>query len=389
MQPLQHSYEQRGVSPHKPDVKAATAQLDKGLFPGAFCAASPDIFGGSDKHCLLSHADGAGTKSSLAYLHYLKHGDASIFESIAQDSLVMNTDDLLCVGAVGPYILSNTIGRNAKKVPGEVVTAIIRGYKQTAEMLAAHGIEVTIAGGETADVGDLVRTLIVDSSLTTRMERAKFIDASDVKPGQAIVGLASDGRASYEAKPNSGVGSNGLTALRHDLLHKQYRDEAPESYAPEIRDVAYTGKYDLDDPVPGLEMTIGEALLSPTRTYAPIVKKILDNGKDGISAIFHNTGGGQTKCLNFGRGIHYIKDGLFPVAPFFAFVQDATGASWRDMLRTYNCGTRMEIVCDEGRAAEIIDIAESYNVKAKIVGRTEVAEQNKMTIETPEGALTF
>jgi phosphoribosylformylglycinamidine cyclo-ligase len=389
MSPEKHSYEQRGVSPHKPDVKAATAQLDKGLFPGAFCAASPDIFGHSEAHCLLSHADGAGTKSSLAYLHYLKHGDASIFEGIAQDSLVMNTDDLLCVGAVGPYILSNTIGRNAKKVPGEVVTAIIRGYKQTVEMLAAHGIEVTIAGGETADVGDLVRTLIVDSSLTTRMERARFIDASQVRAGQVIVGLASDGRAGYEAKPNSGVGSNGLTALRHDLLHKKYREETPETFAPEIGEVAYTGTFYIDDPVPGLNMTVGEALLSPTRTYAPIVKKILDTGKDGISAIFHNTGGGQTKCLNFGRGIHYIKDGLLPLAPFFEFVRYATGASWRDMLRTYNCGTRMEIVCDEGRAAEIIDIAESYNVKAKIVGRTEAAAQNKLTVETPEGAIEF
>ncbi len=384
------TYEARGVSPDKPDVKAAVAQLDKGLFPGAFCHAMPDILGGSVAHCLLSHADGAGTKSILAYLHYKQHGDAAIFQGIAQDSLVMNTDDLLCVGATGPFVMSNTIGRNKMLIPGEVVTQIVAGYSKVVAMLGEHGVEITIAGGETADVGDLVRTVIVDSTLTVRMRRADFIDAAKVRAGQVIVGLASDGQASYEDRPNSGIGSNGITAIRHEVLNRTYRDGSPEAYAPEIHDLAYVGDYALSDLAPGLGMTVGEALLSPTRTYAPVIKAILDRGLDGISAIFHNTGGGQTKCLNFGSGIRYIKDGLFPEAPLFRFLRETRALPYREMLRSFNMGFRMEIVCDEDRAQSIIDAAGAFDIAARIYGRTEKSDgPNRLLIDTPEGIVEF
>ncbi len=370
------------------------AQLDKGLFPGAFCQALPDLLGGSGEHCLLSHADGAGTKSILAYLYYKQHGDPAIFEGIAQDSLVMNLDDLLCVGALGPFVLSNTIGRNKPLIPGEVVTALVRGYKHACDMLGEHGIEVAIAGGETADVGDLVRTVIVDSTLTTRLRRDRFIDAAHVRAGQVIVGLASDGQATYEARPNSGIGSNGITAIRHEVLNGTYRDDAPEAFAPEIRELAYVGDYELDDPAPGVGMSIAEALLSPTRTYAPVIKAILDEGGDGISAIFHNTGGGQTKCLKFGGGkgggIRYVKDGLFPEAPLFRFLREARRLPWREMLRSFNMGFRMEIVCDEDRAPSIIAAANRHGIAARVYGRTESSNgANQLIIDTPEGMMVF
>jgi phosphoribosylformylglycinamidine cyclo-ligase len=383
------TYEARGVSPDKPDVKAAVAQLDKGLFPGAFCHAMPDILGGSPDHCILSHADGAGTKSILAYLHYKQHGDPKIFRGIAQDSLVMNTDDLLCVGALGPFMLSNTIGRNKMLIPGEIVTEIVTGYKQVVEMLGGHGVEIVIAGGETADVGDLVRTVIVDSTLTVRMRQADFIDAAQVKPGQVIVGLASDGQATYEDRPNSGIGSNGITAIRHEMLDLSYRDYT-EAYAPEISHLAYVGQYALTDAAPGLNMTIGEALLSPTRTYAPVIKAILSEGREDISAIFHNTGGGQTKCLNFGSGIRYVKDDIFPEAPLFKLIRETRALPYREMLRTFNMGYRMEIVCDESRAASIIAHAKRFGIAAKIYGRTEKsAGANELIVTTPEGTITF
>jgi phosphoribosylformylglycinamidine cyclo-ligase len=383
------TYEARGVSPHKPDVKAAIAQLDRGLFPGAFCSAIVDPFTNDPAWCLLSHADGAGTKSAVAYLHYRRHGDPTIFEGIAQDSLVMNIDDLLCVGAVGPYVMSNTIGRNAKKIPGEVITHLVTGYRKVAETLREHGIEITICGGETADVGDLVRTLIVDSTLTTRMKRADFIDASEVKPDQVILGLASDGQTTYEPGFNSGIGTNGFTMARHELLSAKYRDEAPETYAPEIHDLAYTGRCDIDDPVPGLPLTVGEALLSPTRTYAPLIKAILADGRQGISAIFHNTGGGQTKCLNFGTGIAYVKDNLFPEAEIFRFIRETTNLPYREMLRTFNMGFRMELVCNEDRAQEIEAKALKFGIGTRVIGHTEKAESNRLIIDTLAGPIEF
>lgn len=363
------TYEQRGVSPHKPDVKKAIEDLDPGLFPGAFCKATPDVLTGSPEHCLLLHADGAGTKSAVAYIHYRRHGDASVFEGIAQDSLVMNLDDLLCVGTTGPYVLSNTIGRNARLIPGEAVRAIIHGYENLVGRLREYGVEITSCGGETADLGDVVRTLVVDSTLAVRMRRDEVIDCSNVRPGHVIVGLASFGRAVYEDYENSGIGTNGLTAARHELLTSRYREEFTETYAPEISEVAYTGRFDIDDPLSETSMTVGEALLSPTRTYAPVMVPVLARYRGQISAIFHNTGGGQTKCLNFGGNVRYEKDDLFPMPPIFSFIQRECGLSLHEMARVFNLGHRLEIVCDPAVSSEIIDIARGFGVEAKIVGR--------------------
>ncbi len=368
-------YEDRGVSPDKSEVKAAIRGFDGGLFPGAFCKALPDIYDNSPEHCFLLHADGAGTKSAVAYIHFRRHGDAGVFRGIAQDSLVMNLDDLACVGAMGPFVLSNTIGRNAKLIPGEVLRAIIEGYEELAEKLGVLGIEISSCGGETADIGDLVRTIVVDSVLATRMARKDFIDCSKVRRDQTIVGLASSGRAIYESTYNSGTGSNGFTSLRHELLSGRYREEFPETFAPDISDLAYSGRFDIDDPLPGTSMTVGEALLSPTRTYAPIVKEIVEGYKGRISAILHNTGGGQTKCLNFGNNIRYIKDDLFPVPPVFEFLGQQTGLPKREMFRVFNMGHRMEIYCDPEVSESIIAISEKFGVSGRVVGRTEFQEK--------------
>ena len=369
------TYEERGVSPHKTDVKAAIMGIDSGIFPGAFCKAIPDVLGNSPDHCFLLHADGAGTKSALAYIHFRRHGDPAIFEGIAQDSLVMNLDDLTCVGAFGPFVLSNTIGRNGKLIPGAVLRAIIRGYENLAEKFREYGIEIYLCGGETADIGDLVRTIVVDSVLAVRMERRDFIDCSKVACDQHIVGLASFGQALYESSYNSGIGSNGLTSLRHELLTSRYRDEFPETYAPDIGDLAYVGRFDIDDMLSGTRMTVGEALLSPTRTYAPVLKEIINTYRGSISAIFHNTGGGQTKCLNFGNGIRYIKDNLFPPPPIFEFLERHTNLARREMYRVFNMGHRVEVVCDPGVSAEIVKVSERFGVGARVIGRTEHWEE--------------
>ena len=384
------TYEDRGVSPHKSEVKAAIRGFGAGLFPGAFCKAVPDVYGNSPDHCFLLHADGAGTKSAVAYVHFRRHGDAAIFSGIAQDSLVMNLDDLACVGALGPFMLSNTIGRNAKLVPGEVLRSVIAGYEGFVEELGDLGIEIHSCGGETADVGDLVRTIVVDSTLATRMARKDFIDCSKVRPRQSIVGLASSGRAVYEFAYNSGIGSNGFTALRHELLLGRYREEFPETFAPEIGDLAYNGRFDIDDPLPGAPMTIGEALLSPTRTYAPILKEIIEGYRDQISAIFHNTGGGQTKCLNFGNNVRYLKDNLFPMPPIFQFLEQQTGLPKRELFRVFNMGHRMEICCDPEVSAGIVAISERFGVESRVVGRTEYQETGvSLTIVTPSETLEY
>lgn len=363
------SYEDRGVSPHKPDVRAALAHTGLGLFPGSFAKAVPDVFTGSLDHCLVFHSDGAGTKSVVAYLHYRRHHDPSIFNGIAQDASVMNLDDLLCVGATGPFLLSNTIGRNAKLVPGEIIAALIQGYEDFIDRLRQHNVDVILCGGETADLGDIVRTLVVDASIATRMERAAFIDCNNVKPGHAIVGLASAGQATYEDAPNSGIGANGFTAARHELLRSTFRKDFPETFAPEIEPLAYIGNYDLDDPLPDSTLTIGQALLSPTRTYAPVLMQAFARFRPHISGLFHNTGGGQTKCLGFGVNVHYEKFDLFDPPPIFRFIQSAAGLSLREMLRTFNMGHRLEVVCDEGVAPEIVALSQSFGVDAKIVGR--------------------
>ncbi len=384
------TYEERGVSPHKTDVKAAVVGVDLGLFPGAFCKAIPDVLGNSPDHCFLLHADGAGTKSALAYVHFCRHRDATVFEGIAQDSLVMNLDDLACVGASGPFVLSNTIGRNAKLIPGEVLRAIITGYEQFAKKLGEYGIEVRSCGGETADVGDLVRTIVVDSVLAVRMARKDFIDCSRIRCDQEIVGLASYGQATYESSYNSGIGSNGLTSVRHELLTSQYRKEFPETYAPDIGDLAYSGKFDIDDRLSGTDLTVGEALLSPTRTYAPILKEIVSAFRDSISAIFHNTGGGQTKCLNFGDKIRYVKDSLFPPPPVFEFLQHHTSLAKREMYRVFNMGHRVEIVCDPMVSADIAGMSELFGVSARVVGHTEHQEGGtSLAIMTPGETIEY
>ncbi|MGD0231460.1 MAG: AIR synthase related protein [Syntrophorhabdales bacterium] len=384
------TYEDRGVSPHKSDVKSAIKGADSGLFPGAFCKAIPDVFGNSPDHCLLLHADGAGTKSALAYIHYRRHGDAAIFHGIAQDSLVMNLDDLACVGAFGPFVLSNTIGRNAKLIPGDVLRAIIEGYDNLAKKLKEYGIEIHSCGGETADVGDLVRTIVVDSVLATRMARRDFVDCSRVRPGHEIIGLASDGRAIYESAYNSGVGSNGFTALRHELLTYRYREEFPETYAPDIAGLAYNGACDIDDGLPGTDMTIGEALLSPTRTYAPVLREVLGRYRGYISAVFHNTGGGQTKCMNFGDNILYMKDNLFPPPPVFEFLKRHTNLPSREMFRVFNMGHRVEIVCDPVVRDPIIETAKRFGVGARVIGRTESQKGDvSLVIVTPTQTIEY
>jgi phosphoribosylformylglycinamidine cyclo-ligase len=367
----ERTYESRGVSPDKPDVKHALGSSDPGVFPGAFCKAVPDLLSGSAQHCVLLHADGAGTKSALAYIHYREHGNAAVFAGIAQDSLVMNLDDLLCVGCTGPFVLSNTIGRNAKLIPGAVVSEIIRGYERLAEDLRRYGLEIVPCGGETADVGDLVRTVVVDSTLAARMRRDEFINCAGVRAGHAIVGLASFGKAAYESSFNSGIGTNGFTAARHELLAAKYRDEFPETFAPDIADLAYTGRFGIDDPLPGSSMTIGEALLSPTRTYGPVLVEVLQHFRPQISGIIHNSGGGQTKCLGFGRDVRYVKDNLFPLPPVFRFLREATDLPTREMVRVFNLGHRMEIICEPAVASEIVAVALRFEVEARVVGRVE------------------
>ncbi len=381
------SYEARGVSASKSEVHAAIADLDKGVFPGAFCKILPDLLLGDADFCTVMHADGAGTKSVLAYLHYRTFGDPSVFAGIAQDSLVMNLDDLLCVGADGPFLLSNTIGRNAKRVPGEVISALIHGYEAICAQLADFGVEVHGCGGETADVGDVVRTLIADSTLMTRMRRRDVVDAAQAQPGHVLVGLASFGQASYERRYNSGIGSNGLTQARHDVLGGNVKAAFPESFAPEISDVAYTGSADLNTPLEDTPLTLLEALLSPTRTYAPVLAPLLRDIRRSaakpISAIFHITGGGQLKPLGFGRGVRYVKDNLFPLPPLFRSLQTTQGLSLEEMARVYNLGHRLEVACDAAFAPEVMDRAEALGIEARIVGRIEAQPdgRNSMRLE--------
>ncbi len=383
------TYEDRGVSPHKPDVKKAIKNINQGIFPNAFCKAIPDVISNSEDHCFLLHADGAGTKSSLAYIYYKENNDIDAFEGIAHDSLVMNLDDLLSVGAVNNFILSNTIGRNYKLISGEIIGKIIHGYSNLIQSLESFGVKIHNCGGETADLGDLARTIIVDSVMAVRMLKKDFIDCGKVKPNQDIVGLASFGKASYEDKYNSGIGTNGFTAARHEVLSSKYKEKYPESFAPEILDLAYTGKFDLNDKLPDTDLTVGQALLSRTRTYIPIMKDIYEKYKNNISAVFHNTGGGQTKCLNFGTNIKYIKNNLFPLSPIFKLIKENTNLSMYEMHRVFNMGHRMEIVCDPKISSAIIKISEKYGVEARIIGKTEPADNSSLIITTPDEVLEY
>lgn len=378
-------YEDRGASADKSEVHAAIQGEHPGLFPGAFCKVLPDSLAGSPDHCVLIHADGAGTKSVAAWMWWKETGDASVFRGLAQDSLVMNLDDLLCVGATGPFLLSNTIGRNAKVIPGEVIAEVIAGYRECAEMLGRHGIEIISGGGETADMGDAVRTIVIDSTMVTRMKRRDVVTGEKLRPGLAIVGFASYGKASYETRENSGMGSNGLTSARHELLSRHYAETYPEAYAPEIRDLAYTGPYRLQDNLPGSDMTVGEALLSPTRTFAPVLARAFAEGRDAIAAVFHNTGGGLTKCLRFGKNLTYVKDDLLPAPPLFRVLAERSRLDTRELYRSLNMGTRLEIVCEPSAAQGFIDIARGFGIDAKVIGRTEAGPEKNSLRLTADG----
>ena len=371
------SYLSRGVSPTKDDVKAAVKNQSKGVFPGAFCKLIEDI-AGDPEYCTALHADGAGTKSSVAYLMFKETGNYDWFKGLAQDSLVMNTDDLACVGALNNLSLSNTIGRNAHLVDGKAIAKVIEGYDEMIAKLADLGIDIKMCGGETADVGDLVRTLIVDSTIVAREKRDNIINAANIKPGDIIVGLASFGQATYESSYNSGMSSNGLTAARHMLLSKYYFENYKESFSDTIgEDKAYCGKFRLTDKLPGSEQTVGEAILSPTRTFMPVIKAVLEKYRSGIDGIIHCTGGGQAKCRDFGNNVRYVKDNLFELPPLFKAIYESGEIPMKEMFQVFNCGHRIEFYCDsEVTAAGIMEIASSFNIESRIVGHVEQSNGN-------------
>ena len=384
-------YSQRGVSASKEDVHNAIKNVDKGLFPQAFCKIVPDHLTGDDAYCLVMHADGAGTKSSLAYMYWKETGDLSVWKGIAQDALIMNIDDLLCVGATDNILLSSTIGRNKNLIPGEVLSAIINGTEELLEDLKKHGVTIHSTGGETADVGDLVRTIIVDSTVTARMKRSDVIDNANIQAGDVIVGLESFGQATYENAYNGGMGSNGLTSARHDVFEHSLAKKYPESFDPEVpKDLVYSGKTKLTDPVENAPIDAGKLVLSPTRTYAPIVKKILEKyTAKQVHGMVHCSGGAQTKILHFVKDLHIVKDNLFPVPPLFQLIQEQSGTDWKEMYQVFNMGHRMEFYVPAAIAEDIIAISKSFSVDAKIVGRVEAAAQNKLTIHSEKGEYTY
>jgi len=378
---MSDAYLSRGVSASKDDVHKAISNLSGGEYAGAFCKLIADPCGDPD-YCAAMHADGAGTKSSLAYIKYNETGDFSVYSDIAQDSMVMNLDDLLCVGATDGFVMSNTIGRNAHRVDGKAIKAVIDGYSDFVSSMKRFGVNIVMSGGETADVGDLVSTLIVDSTFFVRMKRSDVIDCDNIAPGDVIVGFASYGKAVYENKYNAGMGSNGLTAARHLLLSKYYAEKYPETFSNTIDpSKVYCGKFRIEDKLPGSDITVGEAILSPTRTYAPIVRDILSAHRDVIHGIIHCTGGGQVKCRNFGKNLHYIKDNLLEIPPLFRAIAENGDIGDKEMFRVFNMGHRLEMFCAKEHADKLISIAEKYGVEAKIVGRVEAnADGNKVTI---------
>jgi phosphoribosylformylglycinamidine cyclo-ligase len=383
-------YSERGVSATKDDVHRAIASMDRGLFPKAFCKIVPDYLTNDPKTCLVMHADGAGSKSSLAYLYWKETGDLSVWKGIAQDALVMNLDDLLCVGVTGNILLSSTIGRNKNKIPGEVIAAIIHGTEALISDLSKHGIEIHNTGGETADVGDLVRTIIVDSTVTARIKRSDVIDNARIQPGDVIVGLASSGQATYEVAYNGGMGSNGLTSARHDIFSKILAQKYPESYDSNLPDaLVYTGQKSLTE-VTNTPLDVGKLVLSPTRTYAPIIKAIFNHvDRQQIHGMVHCSGGAQTKILNFIDKLHVIKDNLFDLPPLFQLIQEQSGTDWKEMYQVFNMGHRMEMFVSEAVASTIISISESFGVAAQIVGRVEASTKKKLTISSPYGKFKY
>jgi phosphoribosylformylglycinamidine cyclo-ligase len=375
-------YASRGVSSGKEEVHAAIKNVDKGLFPKAFCKIVPDYLTGSEDHCIIMHADGAGTKSSLAYMYWKETGDIDVWKGIAQDALIMNIDDLLCVGAIENIMLSSTIGRNKNLIPGEVISAIINGTEELLEELRKVGVNIISTGGETADVGDLVRTIIVDSTVVCRMKRSDVVNNANIKPGNVIVGLSSSGQTTYEKEYNGGMGSNGLTSARHDVFYHELADRYPESFDSSIpSSLVYSGTYSLTDYVEGSPLNAGKLVLSPTRTYAPVIKSILDKHRGNIDGMVHCSGGGQTKVLHFVNDVHIIKDNLFDVPPLFVAIQQESKTDWKEMYRVFNMGHRMEIYTDENTAKSIIEIAAQYNMDAQIVGRVEASAEKKLTIK--------
>lgn len=384
-------YAQRGVSASKEDVHSAIKNIDKGLFPKAFCKIVPDYLTGSEDHCLVMHADGAGTKSSLAYMYWKETGDLSVWKGIAQDALIMNVDDLICVGATDNIMLSSTIGRNKNLIPGEVISAIINGTEELISDLKKHGITIHSTGGETADVGDLVRTIIVDSTVTARMKRSEVIDNANIAVGDVIVGLASYGKATYETEYNGGMGSNGLTSARHDVFGKYLAQKYPESYDASVpEELVYSGQTQLTDAVPASPLDAGKLVLSPTRTYAPIIKKILEKySSKEIHGMVHCSGGAQTKILHFVENLHIIKDNMFPVPPLFKLIQEQSGTDWKEMYQVFNCGHRMELYVNEEVANDIIQISKSFNVEAQLIGRVESSETKKLTIQSEYGKFQY
>jgi phosphoribosylformylglycinamidine cyclo-ligase len=383
-------YAHRGVSSSKEDVHKAIANVDKGLFPKAFCKIVPDFLSDDPEYCVVMHADGAGTKSSLAYVYWKETADMSVWDGIAQDAIVMNTDDLLCVGAVNNIMLSSTIGRNKHRIPGEVISGLISGSEKFAARMAEYGINIHLTGGETADVGDLVRTIIVDSTVCARLKRSEVIDNSGISVGDDVIGFASYGKSIYEDEYNGGTGSNGLTSARHDLFASYVGEKYPESYNSQIpKDLAYTGTKKLDEIDPETGMTFGKLLLSPTRTYAPVVKEILEKYRSKISGMVHCSGGGQTKVLNFIDKVKVVKDNLFPVPPLFRYIQQESSASWEEMYKVFNMGHRLEIYTKPEYTQDIIDISKKYGIEAKVIGRVEKSSAPEVLLITEYGEFSY
>ena len=387
---MNERYSQRGVSAQKEDVHKAVAKLDKGLFPNAFCKVYPDYWGNDPEYCNLMHADGAGTKSILAYLYWKETGDMSVWQGIAIDSIVMNIDDMLCVGATGPFTYSSTIGRNKHLIPGEVISEIINSTQAYFDKLNEYGIDVRFMGGETADVGDVVRTVIVDGTMACRMRRDKLVTTEKMQPGNVVVSLASYGQATYETEYNSGMGSNGLTSARHEMLHKKYGTKYPESVDPNLpQEVVYNGKYDLTDAT-STPLNIGKMILSPTRTYSPVILKVLEQHFDQIHGIIHCSGGGQSKCLHYlPAAMRVVKHNLLPVPPLFTMIQESAGTDWREMYQVFNMGQRLEIFTDEKTAKEIVKISESFGIPAQVSGYVEASATKEVVIESEHGRFVY
>ncbi len=379
-------YQARGVSSDKNEVHKVVDKLDHGLFPGAFCKITEDFLTGNPEQCNVIHADGSGTKSILAYLSYKETGEAAVFHGISQDSIVMNLDDLLCVGVNGRILISNTVNRNALNCPGEVVAALIAGSENFIAQLREFGVQIYSGGGETADVGDLTGTVVVDSVAVSVMKKKDVITGAGIRAGLSIVGLSSTGKANYESHENSGIGSNGLTSARHEMLSHYYAEKYPESYDSNVSpELMYCGPYKLEDPLPESTLTVGTALLSPTRTYAPVIYKLLDQQPGLIQGLIHCSGGAQTKCLKFGNKVHFIKDNLFPTPPIFKAIQQASGTAWKEMYKVFNMGHRMEVYCDPEDAATVIEVANSFGIDAQVIGRTETSDTGNQLSLTHKG----